>query len=411
MKCNIFKQMSSNMTGYLYIQLKTTEIEKIINSCQNKNIMLSDITCTKEGYVLCISLKDLKKLKPILKKTHTRLKILKRGGVPFFINRHHNWISFTLGIVVALAIIKYLSLNIWCITFEGNLMYTDSTLYMYLKENGITEGIDIKDVDCTELEGKIRQKFPCITWVSAEIDGTKLNIMVKENEVELNKEKNTDNYCDVVSDVNGTIVSIVTRLGIPLVKSGDTVSVGDVLIKGSIEVKNEYDEYLRTDYTQADGTIIARVEYPYEDILNLSYNKKVYTGNEVTEHYVKLHNNRLSTNRKKKFDLYDTVYTQKQYMLSNNIYTPVYYGEVIYKEYYYEEASYSISEGKAILDERLNYFLENFNEIGVQIIEKNVTIEEWDGALVAKGTIVVNKPIGIPTQIIKTEEILINEHN
>ena len=50
---------------------------------------------------------------------------------------------------------------------------------------------------------------------------------------------------------------------------------------------------------------------------------------------------------------------------------------------------------KKILQERLNKKKKEFEAKGVEIIENNVKIEKTQGKMTAKGTMVLNEPIGI----------------
>ena len=54
----------------------------------------------------------------------------------------------------------------------------------FLKTNGIYVGMKREAVNIEELEKEIRRDFPIVTWTSAKIDGTRLEIQIKENEVD-----------------------------------------------------------------------------------------------------------------------------------------------------------------------------------------------------------------------------------
>ena len=70
-----------------------------------------------------------------------------------------------------------------------------------------------------------------------------------------------ENGADLVASCSGTVVSILTRSGIPTVRPGDSVSRGDLLISGRIPVKND-DETVR-EYLSvvADGDVILETDY------------------------------------------------------------------------------------------------------------------------------------------------------
>lgn len=106
-------------------------------------------------------------------------------------------------------------------------------------------GIRRGNIDCDRIVKDIRKGFDDIIWVSASIEGTRLIIQIKENE-DAKIDNKTDNKTDIkediypnsdagtdlVSDCTGTIVRIITRKGIPMVREGTSVNPGDILVSG-----------------------------------------------------------------------------------------------------------------------------------------------------------------------------------
>ena len=86
----------------------------------------------------------------------------------------------------------------------------------------------------------IRKKYQDITWVSAKIEGTRLYIEVQERPEGRNirRRRVRTSGCACRSDCfpDGVVVSITTRAGTPQVLAGDTVSEGDVLVSGTVEL-------------------------------------------------------------------------------------------------------------------------------------------------------------------------------
>ena len=72
---------------------------------------------------------------------------------------------------------------IWAIEVNGNYYVTTDVFQDFLKENEIQTGMKKKNVDIEKLEEAIRTHFDIVTWTSAQIDGTRLLIQVKENDL------------------------------------------------------------------------------------------------------------------------------------------------------------------------------------------------------------------------------------
>ena len=85
----IFKILLNYICGYLNISIEGYYIDKFINICISKRIFLWNMKREKSTYLTAnISIKDFKRLKSIIKKTRCRIKINKKRGIPFFINKY-----------------------------------------------------------------------------------------------------------------------------------------------------------------------------------------------------------------------------------------------------------------------------------------------------------------------------------
>ena len=73
--------------GYLRIRIWGFSPERFMNLCSNKGILLWDIVREGDVYYMNIGLRGFRELKPILKKTGTRVAILEKYGLPFFMSK------------------------------------------------------------------------------------------------------------------------------------------------------------------------------------------------------------------------------------------------------------------------------------------------------------------------------------
>ena len=127
-----------------------------------------------------------------------------------------------------------------------------------------------KNVDCDRIEKDIRMEYDDIIWVSAYVHGSCLKIKVRENpdRKELQTEAEAEAPMDIVAEADGIIQKIITRKGNPLVREGSEVKKGEILVSGSVEVKNDSDEVTGYQYRVSDADIIAQTTVAYTDILD-----------------------------------------------------------------------------------------------------------------------------------------------
>lgn len=365
--------------------------ERFLNLCKAKKIETWNLQQIDDKYAFYIDAKDFKKLKEILKKTNIKLEIKKRFGLPFFMFKYRKHYSFVIGIFLSMIMLYVMSLFVWDISIEGNSMYTDNVLLTYLNKNDISPGILVKKINCNALESEIREQFSDITWVSAEISGTRLILHIKENDGDVVKQNNHD-ISNIIATRNGVVTSIITRSGIPKVTVGETVTEGTVLVSGEIILYNDAKEPIKANYVCSDADVYINTQYEYKDQLFLKHEYKVYTGRTITKKTYNVWGKQVELGLSfKKFDQYDVFTEDDVVHLTENYCLPVRMGEKVYKEYYTTESKYSDEEARKLLYNNYSVYLKKLKEKGIQIIDSSVKIETSDDKYVMSGLVLVNE--------------------
>ena len=244
--------------GYLKIRVSGASVERFLNACSHRGIYLWGLKPVGAAYEMNITIKGFRQLKPVLRKTGTRIVIIKRTGLPFFLHRYRNRKMFFAGAVFCISLLYLFSRFIWGIDISGNKSYTDEILLKYLSSREIKSGMKKSQVDCGRIVKDLRREYGDIIWVSASIQGTKLYIQVKENEDSIltgTREDKTENAMDLVADRDCVIDSITVRKGTVQVKRGEKVKKGTVLVSGQVPVLNDAKEVTGYQYHQADADI------------------------------------------------------------------------------------------------------------------------------------------------------------
>ncbi len=381
--------------GYLRIRVSGFSPERFMNLCSNRGILLSNIVREGDVYYMNINLSGFWALRPIARKTGTRVVVLERYGLPFFLPKLLKRKVFMGGLVFVVAFWIWSSLFVWDIELSGNYRITDDMLLTFLKENQVMVGIRKDDLDIEELEKEIRRRFPEITWTSAKLEGTRLMIAVKENDAPiLSQEEPGEAGQDLLSQYAGTVVSIIVRSGVPKVAAGDTVEAGSVLVEGKVPIYNEdatVKEYL---YVDADADIVLEHTMEFTDELPFDYVRKEYTGREKSRYYVRFGDREWKMPQERPFLVYDSVIRESRPLILEKLSVPVYTGSYTYREYQNVEHTYTQEEAKEKLKEKLMVFLAGLEEKGIQIIEKDVRINTNASAWVISGQFVVRENVG-----------------
>lgn len=381
--------------GYLRIRVSGFSPERFMNLCSNKGILLWKIEREGDVYYMNIHLDGFRALRPIVRKTGTKVAVLERCGLPFFLPKLFRRKAFIGGLMLAVAFWMISSLFIWDIQTAGNYRITDDVFNTFLREQQVTVGMKKSGLDIGALEKEIRRTFPEITWASARLSGTKLLIEIKENDAPIiTQQAAAEMGSELVTDYDGTIVAIIVRSGVPMVKVGDAVAKGDVLVAGNVPVYNEdatVREYL---YVDADADIWLEHAMSFSARLPFDYIQKEYTGRTKKRFYLRIGNHEWKMPQERPFLVYDSLIRESRPLVFEKLSIPVYQGSYTYREYKNVEHEYTLEQAETLLSEKLRTFLASLEEKGVQIIEKDVKIDTNGGSWVISGQFTVRETVG-----------------
>ena len=226
----IIRILLSYICGYVNISVEVYFIERFINMCISKGILLWNIKREKSTYLQTnINIKDFKKIKNIAKKSRCRININQKKGLPFILNKYKKRKIFVFALLIITLSIFTTSRFIWNIEIQGNEKIQTQEILSQLNEKGITIGAQKSKIDTDKIIRDIRLKRNDIAWMSIDLNGTNAIVKIVEN-TEKPEIIDKNDYCNIVANKSGAITKINARSGTPLVKIGDIVTENTILV-------------------------------------------------------------------------------------------------------------------------------------------------------------------------------------
>lgn len=363
------KDYSGKLRAKVGVRLTGRETERFIKLCGLNGIELRRLAKEEDGkgcrFVMWAD--EFFELRPYLKKTKCRARVISREGVPFYLKRRRKRWMFPAGVLLGAAFLFGLAQFIWKIDIEGNVYYTDDVMYRFLEEQDVTFGTLKSAVYTAGLEEIIRDNFAEITWVSVQLEGTHMTVSVKEDD-QLEASVPETDISNIVAASEGVITSMVVRAGQTALRKGDPIAVGQILISGEVELKDDSGNITGTKQVHADGEVYASVSYQYEDSFLLSHEIREYQENEVNGYTLVLGDFYLPLPVLGEIGTYyDAVTERSQLYLGSNYYFPVYLEKTVYRSYLRRVKDYTEEEANAAAKERMDAFLRKLTENGYEI--------------------------------------------
>ena len=385
--------------GYLNIEIEGYFVEKFINICISKKIFLWNIKRTKSSNSAIayanIGIKDYKKISKIAKATKCKVSIKTKKGLPFICNKYKKRKAFFVLFITIAILCIFLSNFVWNIEIIGNNTIATEEIMKNLEEQGLKLGSFKNTVDTKKIINNMRLKRNDLAWIGINIEGTNATVKV----VEADKKPeivNEEDYCNIVATKEGIIVKVNALNGTPLVKEGDTIKKGSLLIGGWLEGK-----YTGTRYVHANGSVYAKVWYSKKEKIDLKKKKKKQTGTQENKYSVNVNNFKINFYKTlSKFENYDTIEEIKKIKIFSNFYLPIQIVKNTNYELTFENVEYTVEEAKRIGEEKAKETLKNDIQNKEDILNTYINYNETPESVEVEVIYEVLEEIGAKEKIV-----------
>ena len=368
--------MSRLFGGTVRVRVTGGSLARFLNLCAFAGIGIERVVWREEACFFTVGVRDFFRCRPYAKKAGVRLKIVKKSGLSFFLYRNRRRKLWAAGLVSFLFLLWFFTLFLWDISFEGNRRYTDDELAHFLQSRGIVCGIRKSRVSCSGLEEEIREAFDGITWVSARLSGTRLTVSVRENEAPpfVPDTEGDEAPGDLVAEADAVITSVVVRRGLALVKAGDAVTAGQLLVTGTVPIRDDAGQTAGERYVRADADVIGIRTRVEKKEFSLWHRVGTPTGRVRRGLALTAGTLGFVWLWPAKDGEWQTEVRYRRLKLPSGASLPLAAGSVVSREISSYEARYTQEELLALAEDFKRQTAEKFVEKGVHIIENNVKI-------------------------------------
>lgn len=270
-------------SGYVEVLLYTDQAEPIINEAMGQNIILAHVHQQGKQISVRIRLEDFKPFSRILRNRRQPFHIVGRSGLPFFISKIKRRKGLLVGSCFCIALLYLLLSFIWGYEVTGNERFKEDYIIALVQQYGLLPGAKIDSFDYDQIQEQFVMDHQDFSWVSIKPQGTTIQIKVKEK---LAGQEEDTTPADLVAKADGTITELLVYKGTPVVKRGQQVKKGQIIIGGW-----DYAQWGRDDFgmyvpegepypIRAKGVIRGEVAHPVVGLCNLEETVLVDTENQ-----------------------------------------------------------------------------------------------------------------------------------
>lgn len=263
------------LLGYVRFSIRGGSPERFLNYCARSGAYLWNIYggVNSEACVLCGTYRSLRYC---ARRAGCRLRVQERHGFPFLLRRTRNHRGILAGACLFAIILAVLSSRIWCVELLGSYSMEPETVKSALANAGLYPGALKKMVDPKKLEQKIMLMFPEIGWMSINNRGCVMEVNIKEKK-EAPQLIKKDKFCNITASKTAQILSMKVFAGTPVVKKGDAVLKGQLLVSAVVE-----DDTGGSTLVHSDAEILGETVQTLTEKISLRQEKTELTGNTLT---------------------------------------------------------------------------------------------------------------------------------
>lgn len=367
-------------------------VERLINLCKINNIKVWNITYVNEGRIrFSISPKEFRRLKPYVKKSKCKIKIVKKKGIYFDMFRYRKR-KIALILVIVLLLLAFVMSNfIWRINITGNEKIQTSKIEMLLSNMGVKKGKLKFLVSKGKVSDYIRANLYEAAWVGVDIDGTTMNITIMEKIISEEEDKSVPG--NIVATKSAVISKIIAENGTAKFKTGSYITEGSIAIEGKID-----SEIMEPVYVHASGILRGILEYTFEKEYKYKEQIKEYTGKSRYGIGMKINNKEISLKYLPKENKYDINSKTKVFEISS---VNISFLFNTYDEYILKDIVRTKEELAQTGQKDSTLYFESILTNDSKVVEEKVDQRETENGIIYKVTLSVEENIG---KFIKTGE-------
>lgn len=239
----------------------------------------------KSGYTMrgTVQAAEYRSLCKIARRLGLKMRIEKKHGIYFTLKRHRDKIGFAAGAIFAAAVVLFLNLFVWEINISGNKAVSSEEIMATLANSGLKTGTLRTAHDARKIEWNIMNDNKEIAWATVNIQGCCVNVVVSETRREAEMKYDDDKPVNIIAAKYGVIRKIDVFDGQGVVKVGDAVMKGDLLVSATFE-----DRHGKLTLKHSRARVMAEtdyeitVEFPLEQVIETTGGvKKSVKGIEI----------------------------------------------------------------------------------------------------------------------------------
>ena len=366
--------------------------EALLRACDENKIRMYQVRYQSALEFCCVvRRRDIEKFLSICENYGASAKLVSRKGILPKMMREFSRAGMVVGAVLFLATALISAQFIWQIEITGASNY-EKTVVQQLNAMGIRQGTPWRSVDLDAITTSLMVQNEFAAYVIVKRQGICLQVQIVPA-IEPEPMIDQGEPCHIVAAQSGQITKIVAYEGIPMVKEGDIVQKGDILISGLREFSEGGERRVH-----ARGTVQGISWVQSTAVAPISETLVEYTGESVVASYLQFGSWKIELETPPEdLSMYQLTKTEKTPVVG--LFFPVDYTVQTYEKITLTSSKRAYEEAEAQAAAQAEKLALRQVPIGARVVEKQISSEWVQDGIKTQVVLAVEREMGVEAEM------------
>lgn len=210
--------------------------ERFLNLCSGGGVGLWNTRRTAEGVTACCAQCHRSRLEYYAQKSGCRLETVRCTGIKSTARRYRRRTGLWVGAALLAAGLLVMGRFVWRVEIRGTEQLDPAVITAALAEYGVHPGVLAGKIDARTVERRMQIRFAEIAWITVNVEGSRVTAILEEA-VPPPAVVEDGIPTNLIAGETGFITRVEVQNGNAVVKPGDSVLAGDLLVSGIMDNK------------------------------------------------------------------------------------------------------------------------------------------------------------------------------
>ena len=210
--------------------------ERFLNLCSGGGVGLWNTRRTAEGVTACCAQRHRSRLEYYAQKSGCRLETVRCTGMKSTARRYRQRTGLWVGAALLAAGLLVMGRFVWRVEIRGTEQLDPAVITAALAEYGVHPGVLAGKIDARTVERRMQIRFAEIAWITVNVEGSRVTAILEEA-VPPPAVVEDGIPTNLIAGETGFITRVEVQNGNAVVKPGDSVLAGDLLVSGIMDNK------------------------------------------------------------------------------------------------------------------------------------------------------------------------------